>query len=102
MKKSVFKKYEDYLKNNPEGYWFKRKLYGWGWVPVKLQGWIVILIFISVLVLNGIYFESAIPNGGGPSTASLTLFFVVIIFAVIAMIMICYAKGEKPRWGWGI
>lgn len=102
MKKSVFKKYEDYLKDNPKGYWFKRKLYGWGWVPVKMQGWIVILIFIAVLVLNGIYFESTIPKGGEPSTIGLTLFFVVIIVAVIVMIAIGYAKGEKPRWGWGI
>ncbi len=102
MKKSVFKKYEDYLKNNPKGYWFKRKLYGWGWVPVKLQGWMVILAFIGILLLNGLYFSSNLSPSGGPSTAGLTLFFVVIIVSVTAMIMICYAKGEKPRWGWGI
>ena len=27
---SIFKNYREYYKNNPEGYWFKRKLYGWG------------------------------------------------------------------------
>lgn len=25
---NYFKKYKEYLKDNPKGYWFKRKLYG--------------------------------------------------------------------------
>jgi hypothetical protein len=31
----LFKEYTDYLKDNPQGYWFKRKLYGWGWTPAR-------------------------------------------------------------------
>ena len=26
---ALFKKYLDYVNDNPKGYWFKRKLYGW-------------------------------------------------------------------------
>jgi hypothetical protein len=29
----MFKRQLDYLRNNPQRYWFKRKLYGWGWTP---------------------------------------------------------------------
>ena len=38
-----------YLKDNPRGYWFKAKLYGWGWVPVKWQGWLGVVIGIAIL-----------------------------------------------------
>ena len=31
----MLKQYIAYLKDNPQGYWFKAKLYGWGWVPVN-------------------------------------------------------------------
>jgi hypothetical protein len=34
----MFKKYIEYLKDNPQGYWFKRKVWGWGWTPVTWQG----------------------------------------------------------------
>ena len=30
--------FKEYIRNNPKGYWFKRKLYGWGWFPVKWEG----------------------------------------------------------------
>lgn len=33
----MFKNYLDYIRDNPHGYWFKRKLYGWGWTPVTWQ-----------------------------------------------------------------
>lgn len=42
----ILKSYMDCSKDNPYGYWFKRKLYVWGWTPTKWQGWLVILIFI--------------------------------------------------------
>ena len=47
----MLKEYRAYLKDNPKGYWFKRKLYGWGWTPAKWQGWCLTLLY-SVLVLS--------------------------------------------------
>ena len=38
----MIKEYIAYLKDNLKRYWFKSKLYGWGWVPVKWQGWLVV------------------------------------------------------------
>ena len=43
---NIFKKYSEYLRDNPEGYWFKRKLYGWGWTPARWQGWVVLVVYI--------------------------------------------------------
>ena len=28
-----------------KSYWFKARLYGWGWVPVKWQGWLDLYLF---------------------------------------------------------
>jgi len=40
----MIKEYIAYLKDNPQGYWFKAKLYGWGWDPAIWQGWLVLLV----------------------------------------------------------
>ena len=100
-RKSLVRRYIDYLKDNPKGYWFKRRWYGWGWVPAKLQGWIVILSFMGVLLLNGVYFASKISQNGNPTSTDLFLLIGVIIASLIILFTICYKKGEKPRWSWG-
>lgn len=89
------------MRDNPKGYWFKRKLYGWGWVPVSKEGWLVVLGFIGVLLLNGFYFASKISTNGEPTTFDLSLFFGVLIISIILLFWICYKKGEKPQWSWG-
>jgi uncharacterized membrane protein len=108
MKKRVVKKqygwrnYIEYLKDNPKGYWFKAKIYGWGWTPVKWQGWVAVLFFILILVLNSIYFEMNIQKDNLSNKLDLTIFLAIIIISVIAIIALGYVKGEKPRWRWGI
>lgn len=102
MKRYTWRNYIEYMKDNPKGYWFKMRLYGWGWVPVKWQGWLVVLVgFIGVLLINGFYFASKISPNGEPTTFDLTLFFSVLIISVILLFSICYKKGEKPKWSWG-
>jgi len=87
-----------YLKDNPKGYWFKRKIYGWGWVPVKWQGWVIILVFILLLIGSAL----SITKNEEPTNRELTLFFIKEAVLVTLLITICYKKGEKPRWQWGI
>ncbi len=96
----MLKEYISYLKDDSKGYWFKRKLYGWGWTPVKWQGWCVILLYI-LLVLGLVSIrENAIP--GNPDSGSNFLTFALpIIILTILLIFISYKKGEKPRWQWG-
>lgn len=91
-------KYIEYLRDNPKGYWFKRKLFGWGWTPVKWQGWLVVLAYIVSLVLIAFRIDS---NSHSVSDTLVTFFLPFIITTGI-LILICYKTGEKPKWMWGL
>ena len=96
----MLKEYIAYLKDNPKGYWFKRKLYGWGWVPAKWQGWSVILLFILLIPSLVLIREKDVP--GNPDSGSNFLTFALpIIVLTILLIIVAYKKGEKPCWQWG-
>lgn len=84
--------YIKYLKDNPKEYWFKRKLYGWGWVPVKWQGWLVTLILIVFVTYMALAFLIK---------GKLIEYFVSLIIAIAILMYIAYKKGEKPKWSWG-
>ena len=60
----MLQKYLSYMRDNPEGYWFKAKLYGWGWTPVTWQGFSVTLGYIALVFLFAL----------GETTAILKLF----------------------------
>ncbi len=92
----MFKEYFDYLKDNPQGYWFKRKLYGWGWTPVKWQGWAVIFVYL-ILVLG---FALTL-NNNSPTREVFFTFIFPIVLLTATLIKICYKTGEKPKWQWG-
>lgn len=49
---NLIKDHIDYLKDNPEGYWFKRKLYGYGWTPARPAGWLTLFVYLGVLLLG--------------------------------------------------
>ncbi|MFA6386460.1 MAG: hypothetical protein WCW04_01690 [Candidatus Paceibacterota bacterium] len=70
--------------------WFRRKLYGWGWYPSTLEGWLVILVWALLFAS----LMSRIDHEGFKN-----IFFVFIITGLL--IYVCYKKGEKPRWQWG-
>ncbi len=92
----MIKKYIAYFKNNPEGYWFKAKIFGWGWTPVTWQGWLITIIFVLM-----IYIISVI-NKAFPSFNNDWPFVLAVIVLAGAFIFIAYKKGEKPSWRWGI
>ena len=73
--------------------WFPAKRYGWGWgPPVKWQGWVVLAAFTAAIVYIGLRF----PPGSDP-----LLFFVLIACTALALTLVCWWKGETPRWRWG-
>ncbi len=90
------KKYIEYLKDNPEGYWFKRKLYGWGWVPAKWQGWATLLVYIILAIGSAL-----IIDGGTPSDEVPAAFIIVLVALTLILVLISRKKGEKPKWQWG-
>ncbi len=92
----MIKEYIAYLKDNPQGYWFKRKLFGWGWTPARWQGWMVILVYVTILVKMFILFD------GNSHSGSDTLIAMAFPFLLVTalLVFICYKKGESPRWQW--
>jgi len=80
------------MKNPPEKKtWFPAKRYGWGWGPPNCwQGWIVLLLWLALV------FVSMILLNRHPVWQ-----WVCLSSLVLLLILICYWKGEKPRWRWG-
>ena len=93
----MIKEYIEYLKDNPNGYWFKTKLYGWGWVPAKWQGRVTTVIYILAIVFFVVIRKNDLSTDNKTSGFAL---YVILLTAVL--LFICYKKGEKPKWRWGI
>jgi hypothetical protein len=94
----MIKEYLAYLKDNPEGYWFKAKAYGWGWTPATWQGWLILVVFVALIALNFFRLDA----GSHSASDTLRPFIIQTFLLAILLIGICYATGEKPRWQWGI
>jgi len=95
--RSIFGEYIKYLKDNPNHYWFRRKIFGWGWTPATWQGWIVLLLFAVLVVLN----FKRIDSVSHSASDTLINFIPQLIIMTFVLIGICYKKGEKPKWQWG-
>jgi hypothetical protein len=76
---------------NPN-HWFPAKRYGWGWgPPITWQGWTVLVSWLIVFFA-----------GVGYVVARHSLLQVPFGAAMaILLLVICYRKGEPPRWRWG-
>lgn len=92
----MFERYIEYIKDNPKGYWFKAKVFGWGWTPVTWQGWVVTLVYIALIFLFSLTINEFSVDREVLFTFVLPVFLLTIIFIFIA-----YKKGEKPSWRWG-
>mgnify|MGYP001568499764 CR=1 FL=1 len=85
------------MENKKRKLWFKAKLYGWGWYPSTWQGWLVLLTWVIIeiaLFLN-------IDKNSHSVSDTLINFIPISIVLIIILIIICYIKGERPRWRWG-
>jgi len=92
----MLKKYIEYIKDNPEGYWFKRKLFGWGWTPVTWQGLVVTVGYVAALL----FFAFTIDENSSDREVFFT-FLLPFTLITFTLIRICYKTGEKPKWMWG-
>ena len=79
------------------GYWFKRKLYGWGWTPVTWQGWLTILAFIILLVWD----YRRIAAGAASESETVLEFLPQAIIMILILIIVSRLTGESPRFQWG-
>lgn len=73
-------------------YWFAAKRYGWGWgLPLTWQGWVVLGVFAALLSAGALL----LTPGRGPA------FAIYVLVTSAALVLVCYLKGEPPRWRWG-
>lgn len=91
-------KYIKYYQDNPKNYWFKRKIFGWGWTPVKWQGWVFLLAWVLTLIKVFILVDANSHSVSDTLQGMLAPF----ILLVIILILVCYGTGEKPKWSWGL
>lgn len=74
-------------------YWFPAKKYGWGWgLPTRWQGWLVFVLYLGLFTFGAFFFREQ---------AYATTFIVFVAIITLALLFICWKKGEPPRWRWG-
>lgn len=84
------------MTETPKKLWFKRKRYGWGWIPVTWEGWLSVVVFVVLVALNATRID------GDAHSASDSLLNIIPQTFVLALLLLglTYWKGEKPRWSW--
>ena len=79
---------------NSNEHWFPAKRYGWGWgLPSRWQGWVVLAIY-AVLLVAGIV-------GVHPGRRTQSSFVLYVVGVTALLVLVCWWKGEPPRWRWG-
>ena len=74
-------------------YWFPAKRYGIGWgPPARWEGWAVLLGYMALVLTVALAF---------PPEATPRDFMVGMASLTIALILVCWWKGEPTRWRWG-
>jgi hypothetical protein len=73
-------------------YWFSAKRYGWGWTPSTWQGWLVLVGYVALVIWANIL----LGHGGDVLRRAL-----VVGGLTLALVLICWVKGEPSRWRWG-
>ena len=77
---------------NDVRYWFPAKRYGWGWgLPITWQGWAIFAGFLALVVIGATTLARHSPVG----------FIAYILVLSACLTMVCWWKGEPPRWRWG-
>lgn len=92
----LFDEYVAYLKDNPKGYWFKRKLYGYGWTPAKPAGWATIAVYILFLLGVMWYADETTACVDNPGKL-----IAVIVGATVLLLLVTWKTGEPLKWQWG-
>lgn len=79
-------------------YWFKRRRYGYGWVPVTWQGWLTLGVLL-VVVLGGAWVVKDAPQG--ELSDEVAIYLAAVLASVLVLLFISNKKGPSLRWRWG-
>jgi phosphatidylserine synthase len=81
----------DFPMSSKQKYWFPAKRYGWGWgFPSCWQGWVVTSVYFVLLGVGILSFSQ--------NTVVFASFAAIL---TLLLLVICWIKGEPPRWRWG-
>lgn len=74
-------------------YWFTARTYGWGWgLPSAWQGWVIYTVAAAALIAGFFLF---------PPAREMLKFQLYTWAVVLVLVLICWLKGEPPKWRWG-
>jgi asparagine N-glycosylation enzyme membrane subunit Stt3 len=81
-------------------YWFIPKIYGYGYVPITWEGWLVVLFILGVITLCS-YTNNFFRNNG-PDIKEVIRYILELILLIFAInpFMKSKTKGEV-KWSWG-
>jgi hypothetical protein len=74
-----------------KNYWFRAQRYGWG-LPLTWQGWVIVIAY-TLMIIAGIFIF--------PLKEKKALLIGWFVGFTIVLLVICWIKGEPPRWRWG-
>lgn len=63
--------------------WFRKRRFGWGWTPIRWQGWVVVLIALVSLVAASALIEDV------------TRFVIALVFITSALAVASYWTSEE-------
>ncbi len=78
--------------------WFRAKKFGWGWYPISWEGWLITILYV-VAILQYVLQADNTEHSGSDALISIALPFII---TTVFLLIICYAKGEKPKWNWSM
>lgn len=83
---------------NKKEYWFKRRRYGYGWIPVTRAGIVSVIIYLLIIVIGALSLN-LVPEQNIITVMALYLIGLVILTNLF--IHFIRAHGPKPKWRWG-
>lgn len=63
--------------------WFGKRRIGWGLNPQSWQGWVITLILLLILLLDGVYFYK-----------TKFLFIIILLIAIICYLIIAFLTSD--------
>lgn len=78
--------------------WFSKRKYGFGWgLPATWQGWITIIIWVSLVIFS----TKLLPSNKQAPVGETLPWFGVLGVLTLLLITVCYITSGKPEWHWG-
>jgi uncharacterized membrane protein YbhN (UPF0104 family) len=79
-------------------YWFKRRRYGAGRIPVTWEGWLLVIVFFSFFVFA---VSTFFKNSAQASLHDYRWFQWTVIIATLLFLTTVSKTSPKGKWRWG-